>query len=435
MVDASSLVTTFLPRFRPRGLLPAASAGVPAREGFSVDIEDARTIGARLRQVRNARKKSLRVVAGLAGMSKSHLSEIERGECALDSISEIVALATALQIAPSELMRLPVPAPVNGETDSAVAAVRSAVTAASRDRPGGLVLPVAVLRDRVSATLNTHYGCNPEGKVGATLPALIRDLHTSIAAGRDVAGLLDLAVLLHAGVTVGWLRVAGAPLDLRAEASLLALRAAQERDTPTALGLATWGGVYVMVTGGEFDVAQAELDAVSVPTNTPESIQLAGTLALCRSYVASADSRPGDMDAPLELAAELAERTGEGTNAYWLGFGLHAVGQWHMAAAREAGDPEQVVSIAETLRRPEVHFDRSREADYWVDYGGALSRLRGRSDDAVLAFHRAEAISPHHVHRNPLVRDALAVLLARSRRNSPAGRELRRMAYRAGLPG
>lgn len=58
-----------------------------------------------------------------------------------------------------------------------------------------------------------------------------------------------------------------------------------------------------MVTGGEFDLAQAELDAVTVPTNTPESMQLAGTLALCRSVVASADSRP-------------------------MGFGLHAVGQW-----------------------------------------------------------------------------------------------------------
>ncbi len=291
-----------------------------------MDVEDARTIGARLRRIRNARKKSLRVIAGLAGMSKSRLSEIERGESALDSLSEIVALANALQIAPSELIRLPVPAPANGETDSAVEAVRSAVTAVGRSRPGGLVLPVTVLRDRVSATLNAHYGCHPEGVVGAALPALIRDLHTSIAAGRDVAELLELAVLLHAGATVGWLRVAGAELDLRSAASLLALRAAQDRDTPIALGLATWGGMYVMVTGGQFDLAQAELDAVTVPTNTPESIQLAGTLALCRSVVASADSRPGDMDAPLELAAELAERTGEGGNAYWLGFGPHAVG-------------------------------------------------------------------------------------------------------------
>ncbi|MGH3899457.1 MAG: XRE family transcriptional regulator, partial [Pseudonocardiaceae bacterium] len=326
----------------------------------------------------------------------------------------------------------PVPAPANGKTDAAVEAVRSAVTAATRNRPGGLVLPVAVLRDRVSATLNAHYGCNADSKVGAALPALIRDLHTSIAAGRDVAELLDLAVLLHAAATVGWLRVAGAPLDLRSEASLLALRAAQDRDTPTALGLATWGGVSTMVTGGEFGLAQAELDAVTVPTNTPESIQLAGTLALCRSYVASADSRPGDMDAPLQVAAELAERTGEG-NAYWLGFGPQSVGQYHMAVAREARDHERVVSIAEALR-PEVHAHRLRQAMYWVNYGLALPKLRGRSDDAVWAFRRAEVISPHHIHRDPFVREALAGLVPRTPRDSPAGRELRRMAYRAGLP-
>jgi hypothetical protein len=186
-----------------------------------------------------------------------------------------------------------------------------------------------------------------------------------------------------------------------------------------------------MVTRGEFDLAQAELDAVTVPTNTPESMQLAGTLALCQSVVASADSRPGDMDAPLRLAAELAERIGEG-DAYWLGFGLHAVGQWHMFAAREAGDRERVVSIAEALR-PDVHADRSRQADYWINYGRALSRVRGRHDDAAMAFHRAEVISPHHVHRDPFVRDVIAELLTRSRRDSKVGRELRGMAYRAGL--
>jgi transcriptional regulator with XRE-family HTH domain len=35
---------------------------------------EVRTIGARLRQIRYSRGKSLRVVAGLAGMSKSRLS-------------------------------------------------------------------------------------------------------------------------------------------------------------------------------------------------------------------------------------------------------------------------------------------------------------------------------------------------------------------------
>ncbi|MGH4008878.1 MAG: helix-turn-helix domain-containing protein [Pseudonocardiaceae bacterium] len=43
-----------------------------------MDTEDPRTIGARLRQIRRARRKSLRVIAGLARMSKSKLDRIER---------------------------------------------------------------------------------------------------------------------------------------------------------------------------------------------------------------------------------------------------------------------------------------------------------------------------------------------------------------------
>jgi hypothetical protein len=59
---------------------------------------------------------------------------------------------------------------------------------------------------------------------------------------------------------------------------------------------------------------------VSVPTCTPEGMQLEGTLALCRSFLAAVNSRPGEVDGPLEYAAELAARTGE-INAYGLGFG------------------------------------------------------------------------------------------------------------------
>jgi transcriptional regulator with XRE-family HTH domain len=44
-----------------------------------VDVEDARTIGRWLRQIRKSRGKSLVVIAGLAGMSKSQLDRIAAG--------------------------------------------------------------------------------------------------------------------------------------------------------------------------------------------------------------------------------------------------------------------------------------------------------------------------------------------------------------------
>jgi hypothetical protein len=89
-------------------------------------------------------------------------------------------------------------------------------------------------------------------------------------------------------------------------------------------------------------------------------------LALSESLVAAADKRPGDMQAALEHAAELAQHTGEG-NAYWMGFGPTNVGLWRMAGALEIGGHERAVAIAEGLR-PEVRPNRPRQAAYWLDY-------------------------------------------------------------------
>ncbi|MGH3696244.1 MAG: helix-turn-helix domain-containing protein [Pseudonocardiaceae bacterium] len=396
-----------------------------------MDLDDARTIGRRLRLIRKVRRKSLVVVAGLAGMSKSQLDRIERGEVALDRISQIVALATALQIAPGDLMRLPVPAPANGHTDSATDEVRLALIAVSRRRPGGQVVPVEVLASRVSAGAAALRQCR-QAELASMLPGLIRDVHTSVAAGRDVAELLDLAVLLHAETVSHWLRIAGASVDLRRDNDVtLAYQLAERRDTPSALGLVASRANKVLLDSGAFELAKADLTAIDVPTNTPELMQLAGALALSQSRAAAAASQWAEAEAALEYAAELAARTGEGT-AYGLGFGPTNVGLWRMEALLEAGDHERVTALAKGLN-PNAHSYGERRSAYWRDYGRALARVKGRLDDAVIAFRRAEQIHPHRVQRDPFAREVLAELLLRSPRGA-VGRELRGMAYRAGLP-
>jgi len=395
-----------------------------------MDFEDARTVGARLRRIRHVRRKSLVVVAGLAGISKSHLSRIERGEVALDSRSETVALANALGVSPSELIRLPVPAPGNGGNDVALVAVRSALMAVSRNQPGGQVVPLDALRSRVRALLVAERECR-NADVGAALPALIRDMHASIAVGGNVAELLELAVSMHTQGSL-WLKNMGAEVELWSLATLAARQAAERRDDPVMLGLALWADGLVLLAAGDFDLARNQLESVTVPTNSPESTQLAGMLGLCRSLVAAADKRHADVDAALEYAGELAERTGEG-NAYSLGFGPTNVGLWRMAAAVEVKDYERAVAVAERLN-PRVHPNRSRQAAYWLDYGRALARLPRRREDAVMALYRGETLSPLHSQRNPFVREILAELVARWPRRDAVGDLLRAMAHRAGLP-
>jgi hypothetical protein len=103
-----------------------------------------------------------------------------------------------------------------------------------------------------------------------------------------------------------------------------------------------------------------------------------------------------------------------------------------MAAALEIRDYERAATIAEGLN-PKAHPSRERRATYWMDYGRALARLRGRQDDAVKALRIAEELFPMRVLRNPFARDVIGELVTRSRRDL-VGRELRGMAYRAGFP-
>ncbi|MBV9013643.1 MAG: hypothetical protein JO272_16655 [Pseudonocardiales bacterium] len=60
--------------------------------------------------------------------------------------------------------------------------------------------------------------------------------------------------------------------------------------------------------------------------------------------------------------------------------------------------------------------------------------MRGRQDDAVLALRRSEMLYATRMQHDPFVRDVLGELVVRWRRDTPIGRELRGMAYRAGLP-
>ncbi|MGH4013740.1 MAG: XRE family transcriptional regulator, partial [Pseudonocardiaceae bacterium] len=133
---------------------------------------------------------------------------------------------------------------------SAIAAVDLALMAVSQDLPDGQVLPVEELRARVTATVDVLCRCEREREVGAALPGLIRDLHTSIAAGRDVAELLELSAWLHTQATVPWLSLSAAPVDLRGQAVMLARRAAQEPGTAAPMGLVAAAGARVALAKG-----------------------------------------------------------------------------------------------------------------------------------------------------------------------------------------
>ena len=399
-----------------------------------MDAEEARTIGQRVRRIRKARGKSQEVIAGLAGISPPTLSRIENGKHPLDSLSQLVGLANALEIPPSDLTRLPVPAPANGHTDSTIESVRLALDAIDIDKPGGLIIPVEVLRDRVTQIHQQRRACQ-FADVATALPGLIRDLHTTLNTGRDHDELLELAVYLHVHVTRCFLGNAAGPADLIRRTVFLARRLAQQRDEVATLAMAAFGAADMLLTGGAFALGQAELDSLTLPPTTADNAGLACLVAATHAFSAVLHGRPGDVAAPLDAATELAKRFGAADEVDSLGFvrGPAYIGLYRMECALEMDEPDRTISVAQQVR-PEQHPFPVNQAQYWGHYGHALTRVRGRHDDAVVALRTAENLYPTKVLRDPMLRDVIAGLLARSRRDSPMDRQLRGMAYRAGLP-
>lgn len=389
-------------------------------------------MGTRLRKIRRAHGTSLRALADTVGVSAEHLSQVESGRRALDRHSLIMALAEALGTSPNVFTTLPVPAPGNGGTDSAIEAVRQALLAVSLRRSGGQVTTLDALHDRATATAHAYQRGEGLGEVGRATAQLIRDLHSSIDADRDPTELRQLAVRFHANITLGWLRIAGVPVDLRLQAANLAYYVAKDLDTPAALGLAAYGGLSAMIGSGLLDLARAELDDIDVPATDPESTQLAGMLMLCRALLAAMDSRPAEAAAMFDQAERIAERTGEG-DAFGMGFGPTIVGLWRMYGLLDVGDYAQATRIGAELH-PLHPLSRIGQADYWVTYARALARMRGRRDHAIQALLNVEELCTLRLYRDPFARDLIAELLTRSPDETPE-RELHDLARRAGLLG
>lgn len=169
------------------------------------------------------------------------------------------------------------------------------------------MLPVAVLRERVA---QIHAQCRvcQFTEVATDLPALIRDLHTTLDTGADLGELLDLAVYLHVHVTRLWLLHAGAPDHLIRRVVFLALRLAQERDEVSTLAVAGFSVADVLLAGGAVELSRAMLGSLTLPPVTADTAGFVAVVTTSHAMDAVLDGRPGDAVAAMDAATEIAGR-------------------------------------------------------------------------------------------------------------------------------
>jgi transcriptional regulator with XRE-family HTH domain len=394
--------------------------------------EDTRTIGTRIREIRSWRRKSLTVVAGLAGISAGYLSRLERGERALDSRRLLFALADALQVAPSEITGQPYPP--SDHAEAAAHAAMQSLRAVLRDveigeptgaggRPLGELETVAGQADAAAAA--SDYAA-----LGAVVPNLLDELYAR--SDRDYQARTRLLVrVLHDAFYLAKDLGHG---DLAWAVSGHLERAAEE------LGEPTWGAVSGFVRShsvlGEGSrpraLRLAHRAAAIVSPDDGDAGQVYGMCHLTAALQNASVGNPSAAREHLAEAADIAGHTGDGQFA-GLMFGPNNVGVWQLAVHLELGEAGRGIELARAVNVAAIP-SAGRQATFYSDLGQALARIRGREEAAVEALRRAEQIAPARVRTRPTVRATVTELLARARRNS-GGRELRGMAYRMGIAG
>lgn len=399
-----------------------------------MDDGDIQTTGERVRVARRFRGMSQETLAGLAGLSQSFISLVEKGDRTLERRRDIVAIAEALHVSPTDLTGQPFIATTqHGAARAAVPDVRRVLMATALDdvdRPSRRPLEQLAADAYAAAEMEIQQR-DWEG-LGRVLPDLILDAHATAHTGRVAERDAALQVATLVGTTTSsWLKEIGY-IDLAWIAADRAARIAAEVADPMWLAMATFNLSARYISQG--DLVQAGRTARGIASTTSrdsaEQLQMYGMLCLTQALSASATDE-GDADAALAEARAVAERTGEG-NAFGLAFGPTNIKLWELAIALEQGDPDRASVIAEGID-PQRIENTERRAAYHRDRGLALARIR-LDREAIEQIRTAEDLDPTRTRNHPIVRDAVASMLSRARREA-GGRELRGLAQRMGVAG
>lgn len=384
-------------------------------------------IGARLRAIRRRRGLSLDVVAGLAGISRSYLAMLERGERRFDRRGLLESVAVALGCAVTELTGQPYPT-----RDRATAAALAAVGQLGAvlydvdldDAPDVPARPVDVLAE-LARRANEHTDESQYSAAVAGLGAVLTELHVHAVGDDPDARRAALAALVEACFAAcGAARQLGRP-ELAVQAARRAVDAAAQLDAPelAALAAMTESGALTRLGARRRagQVLSAGLNALPDPdpATEPAIAESAGMLHLASAQAAAREGGTADADAHLDAAAELAAATGE-RNTLCFHFGPANTAAWSVAVAVEL---ERGPSVAAALdddtlsARLAALGSRDRRAGLHLDLARAWAQSGGDRDGPALRhLDAADRIAPVRLRNDPIARELVAELDIRARR-------------------
>jgi transcriptional regulator with XRE-family HTH domain len=398
-------------------------------------------IGARVRTIRRRRGLSLDVAAGLAGITKSYLSMLERGQRQFERRGLLEDIAGALGCSVAELTGQPY-LPGDRASADALATLPSISVAlydaALDDVPD---VPARPLHELVTwaAHANEHTAHSRYAAAGRDLGVLLTDLHVHAVTGNGADRRTALAALAEACLAACGVARSLGSMDLAVAAAGRGQEAARQLESPALIGFTTMTSTGALSRLGARHRAQqvarsalGNLADVADPTAADATTaEATGMLHLSVAQMAAKSGRLDDAAAHLAEAADLAERTGE-RNTLWFSFGPANVRAWGLSVAVESGEgpaeaerieatPGYADALTAADRRAALHFDLARA------YGQA-----GGARDAVALRHldAADRIAPQRIRHDPIARELLVELDHRARMRSW---ELKSLKHRLGV--
>jgi transcriptional regulator with XRE-family HTH domain len=369
------------------------------------------------------------MLADLVGRSEDWVSKVERGVRDIRRVDVVAELAKALRVEMSDLLGQPVLVEDEQEDDN-IPAVRDALmtprrlsrTLFRRDATSPL-MPA----DRAAQLVEHAWTDYQQGRLGR----VIRELPRLISTAQDLEDASTPESRQGWAVSARTHHLAATTLSKVGESDLAwmaaerAMYAADQADDPLVLASAARAGTHALLASGRFDDAvelgntAAEWMRPQLANDDPAALSLLGMLRL-RTAVAAA--RRHDRAATVDLigrAQRAADLLGRDANYWQTGFGPTNVELHRISTYLDLGDVDYVVRYG-----PGVTADglpAERRVSHMIDVARALS-LAAHDEDATRLLLEAEALAPHLVRHNPIVRETVKTMYRRTAANGRGSR-------------
>jgi transcriptional regulator with XRE-family HTH domain len=392
-------------------------------------------IGQRIAGHRVRRGLTQDELAGLVGISLSMMKKIESGDRLVTRFSQLVLFAQVLRIPDlRELTGVPLPLmPDGGCGHSSTGALHEALMERGR------TVDEAPALDNLAVDIESAWRVWQEPSafrydiVGRRLPGLIRRVHAAAGApGNERRRALGLASTLYQ-LTRTWTKRVG-EYELSLIAADRAVSCALDADDPDLAGAAAWNLAMILSAQGKTERARAVVHRAvrellpCLDRPSPARLAVFGGLHLLGATEAARDDNAGEAHRMLEVANEVAAKTGE-TNHFRMVFGPINVALHRVSIAVELGRTVEAQALAE---RVAIHKSPAVERRLTFHLDTARCYVRRRND--VAAVHTLQHIhreSPEELRYSALVRETLRRLQGRAKPAIEA--DLRPLLEAAGL--